>query len=114
MKRAVALMLVLLLSATGVLLGAARGQARVAGHVVLCTGAAVTLQAIDVNGQPVQRAAICPDMALSLLSALDVPPVILPAPEGTRAKIASVRSDLPSGAALFRMQPRGPPASPTV
>ncbi len=111
MTRAVALMLVLLLAATGVSLGAARGQARVAGQLVLCTGAAVTVQAIDVNGKPVRRAVVCPDMALSLLGALAVPPVAIPPRRASRAVIFPVRSDLPSGAARFRTQPRGPPRS---
>ena len=44
MGRALHLSLILLLVVTGLSLGAARGQARVAGQVVLCAGGAVTVR----------------------------------------------------------------------
>lgn len=67
------LSLVLILVASGISLGAARGQLRVAGAVVLCTGSAVQVQLIDERGQPVNRTHVCPDMALSLMAAVAQP-----------------------------------------
>lgn len=78
MKAALHLMVILLLALSSVSLGAARGQARVAGEVVLCAGARVTTIRVDQNGTPVDHVMICPDMALSLLAGLTaVPPMLL-------------------------------------
>lgn len=74
------LSLVLILVLSGAGLGAARGQLRIAGTVVLCAGEAVTVLTVDVNGRPVQRTHLCPDMALSLLAAVANPPP-LPLPQ---------------------------------
>lgn len=67
------LSLVLVLLASGISLGAARGQVRAAGQVVLCAGEAVQVQLVDARGQPVTRTHICPDMALSLMAAVAQP-----------------------------------------
>lgn len=70
------LSLVLILVFSGMALGSARGQMRVAGSVVLCAGAAVTVQMVDINGRPVPVTHICPELALSLMAAVATPPVM--------------------------------------
>lgn len=105
------LSLVLMLVASGIALGAARGQLRVAGAVVLCTGSStVQVQLIDAGGNPVSRTHICPDMALSLMAA-----VAQPVPDaGIRA--GGVRGVAPvpvpvlsAGRHLSEARARGPP-----
>jgi hypothetical protein len=67
MRRLGHLALILCLVLTGIGLGAARGTVVRAEQIVLCTGHGVVV--VDhPDGPP--RAQICPDMALSLLSAL--------------------------------------------
>ncbi len=110
MGRALHLSLILLLVVTGLSLGAARGQARVAGQVVLCAGGAVTVQVVDADGHPVQRAMICPDMALSLLSAVALPPPQIVPPQGGARRADVVARVERTGSGLRPRQGRGPPA----
>lgn len=58
----------LLLASQG--LASARGQARIAGEMVLCAGGELITVQIDENGRPVERIVICPDMALNLMAAV--------------------------------------------
>lgn len=67
MRRPVHLALILCLVLTGIGLSAARGTLIRAEQVVLCTGHGAVI--VDHPGEP-RQAHICPDMALSLLSAL--------------------------------------------
>lgn len=62
------LIVVMLLTSQG--LAAARGQARVAGEMVLCAGDKLVTVLVDEQGQPVERLVICPDMALNMMSAV--------------------------------------------
>lgn len=73
MIRALHSLLIVTLVLTGLALGAARGQARIAGQMVICAGNAVTVMTVDENGNPVEVPHFCPDMALSLLAAVAVP-----------------------------------------
>lgn len=104
------LSLVLVLLLTGITLGAARGQARIAGVIVLCAGGAITTQMVDRDGKPVRVMLICPDMALSLMAAPEVPPVALPLPQATaRALATTPTAPLPHGHAPVTPRARGPP-----
>ena len=80
MIRALHSLLIVTLVLTGLALGAARGQARIAGQVVICAGNAVTIMTVDKNGNPVEVPHFCPDMALSLLAAVAVT-AQMPAPD---------------------------------
>ena len=62
---------------TSLSLGAARGQVLWDGRIVLCSGSAVTIPAQDVPGHP-GHAALCPDMALSLMAAVAAPAMAVP------------------------------------
>jgi hypothetical protein len=59
-----ALLLSLTLVVTAGAMGAARGQAQVAGQIVICTGQGVVTVSVDENGAPTGPAHICPDCAL--------------------------------------------------
>lgn len=67
------LCLVLLMLLTSVALGMARGQLRVGGELVLCSGSAVVVVTAP-DGSP-GHAHFCPDMATALLAAVELPPV---------------------------------------
>ncbi|WBU63243.1 hypothetical protein [Paracoccus aerodenitrificans] len=71
------LTLIVLLMLTSQSLAAARGQTRIAGQHVLCSGGALTTIYVDYQGKPVQRLLICPDMALALMAGVASPPVII-------------------------------------
>lgn len=104
------LVLVLLLSAAS--LGAARGQMRAAGTVVLCAGAAVSVQAVDINGRPVPVTHICPDMALSLMAAVAGPPVLPVRAEAAGAVLDPAADAVArSGRSAVAHRARGPPVA---
>ncbi|HRO16411.1 MAG TPA: hypothetical protein PLL33_15505 [Paracoccus sp. (in: a-proteobacteria)] len=110
MGRALHLALILVLAFTGLSLGAARGQTQIAGQVVLCAGGAITVQLVDRDGQPVERVQICPDMALSLLSALDSPPMLPHVDAPAVRFVPAVSPQVAEGRGLRLRQGRGPPA----
>lgn len=109
MGRALHLALILVLAFTGLSLGAARGQTQAAGQVVLCAGGAVTVQLVDQDGQPVERAQICPDMALSLLSAPDSPAMLPHVDAPVVRFVPTVSRPVAEGRGLRPRQGRGPP-----
>ena len=74
MQRPVHLALILCLVLTGIGLGAARGTVVRAEQVVLCTGHGVVI--VD-HPDGTRQTQVCPDMALSLLSALPGGPLDL-------------------------------------
>jgi hypothetical protein len=61
---------------TALSVGHARGQARVAGEVVLCVGTQVVTVTVDENGQPVTSTHTCPDGVLKLAAPLASPAVV--------------------------------------
>ncbi|PKP72647.1 MAG: hypothetical protein CVT84_17675, partial [Alphaproteobacteria bacterium HGW-Alphaproteobacteria-6] len=72
-------LLAIVLALTSVTMAVARGQTRVAGQVVLCSGYGMVLVGIDAAGNPVAEAEggpaggtvhLCPDMVLAMLAAL--------------------------------------------
>lgn len=99
----IALSLALILAVTSVTMSVARGQTRVAGEIVICTGLGITTLAVDATGRPVGVAHICPDMVLGLMAALDLAPPVLLRPEGV--DVAVFAADLP------RMHTRTAPPS---
>ncbi|MDN3710775.1 hypothetical protein QWZ10_01070 [Paracoccus cavernae] len=70
MMPAMRLVLILVLVLTGQTLAAARGQAQIAGEMVLCAGEFTMRVTVDAEGNPVERVTICPDMAPSLMQAV--------------------------------------------
>lgn len=107
MTRALRLCLILLLALTGVTLGHARGQTRVAGQVVLCAGG--VLVTVTQPGEA-PRQTICPDMALGLLAAtLPALPIIIRPQHIVASAIAPHRLRAAT-AQVIVPQARGPPA----
>ena len=72
MKPAFRLFWILILVLTGQTLASARGQAQIAGEMVLCAGEFTTVVTVDAQGNPVKRVTLCPDMAPSLMQAVAV------------------------------------------
>lgn len=105
------LLLALLIAATSLTMAAARGQTRIAGEVVICTGAGVTTVAVDADSQPVGPAHLCPDMVLALMVALDQAALDIRCPLGRVAGL--VRLDPPAAQSRARAVPRArdPPAA---
>lgn len=94
------LTLVLTVLLTAQVMGAARGQARVAGELVICSGQGVVTLRLDADGNPVDPPMICPDCALTLLvqgiseggslaPPVSVTPVIWPGPVAAPVKPAT-------------------------
>ena len=104
-----AISLALLLAATSQTMAVARGQARVAGDVVICSGYGITTISVDENGDPVGPAHICPDMVLALMAALGHTPVSLLRPDGAVAVVAQVNIPLGQGRLLPATAARDPP-----
>ena len=77
---------VLLVAALGV--GHARGQAPVAGQIVLCVGTQVVTVAVDENGQPTTETQTCPDGLLKLSVPLVAPVVVRRPVVVARAELA--------------------------
>lgn len=93
---------------TSLSLGAARGQVLWGGQIVLCSGSAVTIPAQDVPGHP-GHAALCPDMALSLMAAVAAPAMAVAAAP-RRVQVLSFAPPPPAETQLPRpRQGRGPP-----
>lgn len=106
----VALALALLMGVTSLGFAAARGQARIAGEIVICTGMGVTVVAVDAQGNPVGTPHICPDMALALLAAPPLAPLVLLPPAGSARAADLPEPAAAQGRAAPRPAARGPPA----
>lgn len=116
----VAALLAVILALTSVTMAVARGQTRVAGQVVLCSGYGVVIVHLDAAGNPVdgpegrpgEAVHLCPDMVLAMLAALPGAEALPPRPEPVRATplLPSVVA-LPSGLAPGLIRARGPPAA---
>lgn len=104
-----AILLGLILAATSLTMAVARGQTRVAGEIVICTGYGMATIAVDENGQPAGPVHLCPDMVLSFFAAAGAPAVALPLPDPAPGR--SVPEGPRVQAALAAPSPcaRGPP-----
>lgn len=97
MSRSVAACLILLVALTSIGLGTARGTVLLGREVVLCTGHGVVVMRLP-DDPASSRTHICPDMALSLMTALDAPDVAL----ATRHAVA-----LPPPPVVLRLRSSG-------
>jgi len=104
-----ALSLALIVAATSLTMAVARGQARVAGEIVICTGLGVTVIAVDAEGNPTGPAHICPDMVLAMLAAPPLAPVILTSPDTARRAPDLPEPATARGGDAPRPAARGPP-----
>ena len=88
----------------------ARGQTRVAGEIVLCTGYGISTVTVDANGEPTGPIHICPDMVLGLMAALDMAAPILSRPEGVAVAVFDTNLLSRSAHAVPPSRARDPPA----
>lgn len=109
MRRLAPLALILLILATSLSLGAARGQMQVDGAVILCSGTTVSVQPAGPDGHPGRRALICPDMAPGLMAAIALPALSLPERLARPALVDHLATVLTVGQGLRPRQGRGPP-----
>lgn len=104
-----AILLAAILTATSLSMAVARGQTRIAGEIVICTGYGIATIAVDVNGNPIGPAHICPDMVLGLMAALDAAPPVLMRPEGDVRRVDAPEPRGGTSHAVPHARARGPP-----
>lgn len=103
------LFLSLVLFGTSMDMAVARGQVRVAGQIVICSGYGLTTIYVDENGREVPKVHICPDCVLAMMAAVAPAPIAVFRPE-TRARrlMPPPGRRLPSRAVPF-FRARDPP-----
>ncbi len=99
----------LLLAATSLTMATARGQTRIAGEIVICTGYGLSTISVDENGNPTGPIHVCPDMVLALMSALDSAQVLPERPETRADLVAQPLISTPASRSLATARARGPP-----
>ncbi|MCV6584589.1 MAG: hypothetical protein OIF47_03570 [Marinibacterium sp.] len=88
----------------------ARGQAMATDQMVICAGATTTVIYLDADGVPTSATHLCPDYALTLLSA-PLPGLDLPVRPAVRTvQRLHVLSQAAQGRDLQRPRARAPPA----
>jgi len=106
----VAILLAAMLAFGSGAMAVARGQAAAAGAVVLCTGEGIVSVPVDLSGNPVGPAHICPDCALSLFAAHAAPPLELARPLTLVGSLeVQPPAPLPAGRTIAAYHARGPP-----
>ena len=107
--RPLALALALVLAASSVTMAVARGQTRVAGEVVICSGYGLTTISVDAAGRPVDSVHICPDMVLAMFAAPEAAPLVLLAPQGRVSDLILNEPAALVSLAWVESRARGPP-----
>lgn len=98
-----------ILAVTSLTMAVARGQARIAGEIVICTGYGITTVAVDEKGNPTGPVHLCPDMVLGMMAALDTPPPVLTRPEGRVERIEAPAPAVLRGSSVPQPRARDPP-----
>ncbi|MDP2061640.1 MAG: hypothetical protein Q8Q63_08980 [Phaeovulum sp.] len=106
-----AICLALLLAATSMTMAVARGQTRVAGEIVICSGYGLTTISVDEFGNEVTEVQICPDMALGLMAALAHTPPVVERPAGRVSDLILVEPRLLHARSFVTVRARGPPVA---
>jgi hypothetical protein len=106
-----AILLALLLSVTSVTMAVARGQSRVAGEIVICSGYGFITIKVDQHGNEVDQVHLCPDMALGLIVAIDHAPLIVERPAGRASDLILVEPSLLQSRIVPQARARSPPVS---
>ena len=103
--------LVVVLALTSLTMATARGQARMAEQVVICSGYGMVTIALDPEGRPAGPLQICPDCTLSLFVAdgVAVPVSGFAAGQGRRQDHPALVGLVP-GQRPAALRARGPPA----
>ena len=100
----------LLIALTGQAAAVAHAAPGPAGQIELCTGAGPVMVYLDENGEPMGDPVFCPDFALSLILALDLP-AALPVPKDlNEARLQAVDLAVAfCGQCHVTLRARGPP-----
>jgi len=106
-----AIILALLMAVTSVTMAVARGQTRVAGEVVICSGYGLTTITVDEFGNEVTEVQICPDMALGLMAAVAHALPFVERPAGRVSDLILVEPRLLHSRSYVAVRARGPPVS---
>lgn len=112
LRNLVAVVMCLAVAAMGFAAAMARGQTQIGEQVtVLCSGGGLVQVTLDADGQPTGATHLCPDLALSLVAAIDlVPPQVL-APDALCTANAPHSSRASSILVPHASRARGPPVS---
>lgn len=105
----VAVCAVFVLLVTAGMSGAARGQAKVAGEIVICSGQGAVTLTVDADGNPTGPVHWCPDCVLTLLAAVAGPGASPAVPFGVIRAQWGHAVDVHAAGALTPPQARGPP-----
>ena len=106
------LLLICVLVVTSLGLGAARGQLRLGGEVVLCAGGAVLVVQTGPDGAPpVRHSSVCPDMAPLFLAGFAAPPPALPQRVARIERPVAVPGPAVVARAMPGPQAHGPPVA---
>ena len=108
-RTALGLSLALMIAATSLSMAVARGQTRVAGEIVICTGMGVTVVSVDAEGNPTGPAHICPDMVLAMMAAPPIAAFELEAPGSVSRAHLAEHAPLSRNAERPIAQARAPP-----
>lgn len=103
------IIMALVLGASSVTMAVARGQTRVAGEVVICSGYGLTTITVDADGNPSGTVHICPDMALAMFAAQDAPSHSIERPLGRVSDLILVEPATPASFTRTDVRARGPP-----
>ena len=104
-------LLALSVALTAGMVGAARGQAQVAGQMVICSGQGVVTITVDAEGNPTGPVHVCPDCVLSFLAAAEAAPLAdLTVPGWSFADWAPAPHAHRSGGPVVAPMARGPPS----
>lgn len=110
-KLLIGIVAALVLAMTSMTMAVARGQARVAGEVVICTGYGVTTISVDAEGNPTGPVHLCPDMVLAMMAAIAVAPALPTPPQGEGRRLQTVELESAQAQAFVVPRARGPPAA---
>lgn len=102
-------LMAMILAVTSLTMAVARGQTRVAGEIVICTGYGITTISVDETGTPVGPVHICPDMVLGLMAALELQAPALLRPEGGVTQLVATETAIPAPQSEPRPRARDPP-----
>jgi hypothetical protein len=111
-RNLIAAVMCLALTAMGLAAAMARGQTQIGGQVaVLCSGGGLVQITLDAKGEPTGGTHLCPDLAVSLLAAVDLAPPQVTAPDAPYATFLPQPARVSASRVPQALRARGPPVS---
>lgn len=109
MRKTLTWLTVLALVLTGHAMAVARGMPGAMGYAEYCIGESSVMVAVDAEGNPTGESHICPDVSLSLLSAVAVAQAESVAPDSKVQKAVVVVATTTPVIRIFKGSARAPP-----